>query len=36
VIIGPGQLAKAHAIDESIDFDQVAWAAQLFTRLLLD
>lgn len=36
VIIGPGQLAKAHAIDESIDFDQVAWAAQLYTRLLLD
>ncbi|MCF7848538.1 MAG: M20/M25/M40 family metallo-hydrolase [Kiritimatiellales bacterium] len=34
VILGPGQLAKAHTRDESVDFEQVARAAQIYSRLL--
>ncbi|QHI68977.1 M20 family metallopeptidase [Tichowtungia aerotolerans] len=34
VILGPGQLAKAHTRDESVDFEQVVTAAEIYTRLL--
>ncbi len=36
VILGPGQLAKAHTRDESVDFEQVVRAAQIYTLLLAD
>jgi acetylornithine deacetylase len=34
VILGPGQLSKAHTRDESVDLEQVARAAQIYSRLL--
>lgn len=34
IILGPGQLSKAHTRDESVDFDQVADAAEIYYRLL--
>lgn len=34
VILGPGQLAKAHTRDESVEFEQVAAAAEIYTRLI--
>lgn len=34
VILGPGQLSKAHTRDESVDFEQVAQAAQIYSGLL--
>ncbi|MDG5816750.1 M20/M25/M40 family metallo-hydrolase [Chitinispirillales bacterium ANBcel5] len=34
IILGPGQLAKAHTIDESVTAAQVIDAAEIFTRLL--
>lgn len=34
LILGPGELAKAHAEDESVDFAQVVDAADLYARLL--
>jgi acetylornithine deacetylase len=34
VILGPGQLAKAHTRDESISFEQVARAARLYLAIL--
>jgi len=34
VILGPGQLAKAHTVDESVDFAQVVRAAQLYLALV--
>ena len=34
VILGPGQLAKAHTRDESIDFEQISDAAEIYLRLL--
>lgn len=34
VILGPGQLEKAHAQDESVSFDQVAQAADLYLSLM--
>jgi acetylornithine deacetylase len=34
VILGPGQLAKAHTKDESVEFDQICAAAEIYTRLL--
>lgn len=34
VILGPGQLAKAHSRDESIAFDQVVTAADIYAGLL--
>jgi acetylornithine deacetylase len=34
IILGPGQLAKAHTIDESIDFNQVITAAEIYSHLL--
>ncbi|MFO7936782.1 MAG: M20/M25/M40 family metallo-hydrolase [Kiritimatiellia bacterium] len=34
VIFGPGQLAKAHTIDESVDFRQVEKAAQIYLSML--
>jgi len=34
VILGPGQLARAHTRDESITFDEVLRAAQLYLALL--
>jgi acetylornithine deacetylase len=34
VILGPGQLAKAHTRDESVEFNQVAAAAEIYARLL--
>lgn len=34
VVLGPGQLAKAHTCDESIDFLQVEGAANIYLDLL--
>ena len=34
LILGPGQLAKAHTRDESVEFGQVAVAAEIYRRLL--
>lgn len=34
VILGPGQLAKAHTRDESVQFHQVADAAEIYSLLL--
>jgi acetylornithine deacetylase len=34
IVMGPGQLAKAHTLDESVPFEQVAQASQLYTDLL--
>lgn len=34
VILGPGQLARAHTRDESIAFDQITKAARLYRQLL--
>jgi len=34
VILGPGQLAKAHTKDESVEFAQIASAAEIYARLL--
>jgi acetylornithine deacetylase len=34
IILGPGQLAKAHTRDESISFEQVARAARLYAEIL--
>jgi len=34
VIFGPGQLAKAHTLDESVDFRQVEKAAQIYLSML--
>jgi len=34
VILGPGQLAKAHTKDECVDFEQVVTAAQVYALLL--
>jgi acetylornithine deacetylase len=35
ILLGPGELAKAHAPDESVSFEQVRLAAQLYYELLL-
>jgi acetylornithine deacetylase len=34
IILGPGQLARAHTKDECVEFDQVCAAAEIYTRLL--
>lgn len=34
IILGPGLLAKAHTKDESVEFDQVCAAAEIYARLL--
>lgn len=36
VILGPGQLARAHTRDESVDFQQVVQAARLYLALLIN
>jgi acetylornithine deacetylase len=35
ILLGPGELVKAHAPDESVSFDQVHMAAQLYFELLI-
>ena len=35
ILLGPGKLDRAHAPDESIPFDQVCLAAQIYLDLLL-
>ncbi len=35
VILGPGQLARAHTRDEAISFEQVATAARLYREMLM-
>jgi acetylornithine deacetylase len=35
ILLGPGELAKAHAPDEAVSFEQVCLAAQLYLDLLL-
>lgn len=35
VILGPGQLSKAHTKDESVEFAQISSAAEIYARLLL-
>jgi acetylornithine deacetylase len=34
VIFGPGQLAKAHSVDEAVQFEQVVRAARIYARVL--
>ena len=34
VILGPGQLARAHTRDEAVLFEQVAAAAELYREML--
>lgn len=34
VILGPGQLAKAHTKDESVEFTQISSAAEIYAELL--
>lgn len=34
VILGPGQLSKAHTRDESIDFEEITRAAEIYSLLL--
>ena len=34
VILGPGQLAKAHTSDESVKFEQVSTAAEIYFQML--
>lgn len=34
VVIGPGDIARAHAADEYVELDDLTWAAELFERLL--
>jgi len=34
IILGPGLLSKAHTRDESVDFEQVCAAAEIYARLL--
>jgi len=34
-LLGPGQLEKAHAPDESVSFQQVTLAAELYRDLLM-
>ncbi len=36
VILGPGQLAKAHTSDESVEFAQVVTAAKIYRELLME
>lgn len=36
VILGPGQLARAHTKDECVAFEQVCDAAEIYTHLLLN
>ncbi|MFW5857633.1 MAG: M20/M25/M40 family metallo-hydrolase, partial [Planctomycetota bacterium] len=33
VVLGPGRLARAHTVDESIRFDEVAEAARLYVTI---
>lgn len=33
VVVGPGDIAQAHAADEFVTFDDLAWAIELFTRV---
>jgi acetylornithine deacetylase len=35
ILLGPGELVKAHAPDEAISFEQVRLAAHLYVELLL-
>jgi acetylornithine deacetylase len=35
ILIGPGQLQMAHAPDESVSFNQVQWAAELYRDLIV-
>jgi acetylornithine deacetylase len=35
ILLGPGELARAHAPDEAVSFDQVRLAAQLYFDLIL-
>jgi len=34
IVIGPGDIARAHAADESVDLDDLAWAVELYKALL--
>jgi acetylornithine deacetylase len=34
VVIGPGDIAQAHAADEYVELDDLAWAVELFRALL--
>ena len=35
ILLGPGQLQMAHAPDESVSFNQVQWAAELYRDLII-
>jgi acetylornithine deacetylase len=34
IVIGPGDIGRAHAADEYVELDDLAWAVELFTELL--
>jgi acetylornithine deacetylase len=34
VVIGPGDIAQAHAADEFVTLDDLAWATQMFGDLI--
>ena len=34
IVIGPGDIARAHAADEYVEIDDLEWAIELFSRLL--
>jgi acetylornithine deacetylase/succinyl-diaminopimelate desuccinylase-like protein len=34
-VIGPGDIARAHAADEYVELDDLEWAAELFKNLLV-
>jgi acetylornithine deacetylase len=35
IVIGPGDIGRAHAADEYVELDDLAWAVELFTSLLV-
>jgi acetylornithine deacetylase len=36
IILGPGSIDQAHAADEYVDLDQVALAAEIYARTILE
>jgi acetylornithine deacetylase/succinyl-diaminopimelate desuccinylase-like protein len=34
-VIGPGDIGRAHAADEYVELDDLAWAVELFETLLV-
>ena len=36
IVYGPGELAQAHAVDESVAVDDLVDAARIYARLLIE